>query len=79
MRADQELIPVPPQETLVAVGVFDGVHLGHSGLIKQLTTLAHSRNMLSCIVTFSNHPRTVVTPGFEVKYITDPKHRVKLL
>ena len=34
--------------------------------------------MLSCIVTFSNHPRTVVTPGFEVKYITDPKHRVKL-
>ena len=79
MRADQELIPVPPQETLVAVGVFDGVHLGHSGLIKQLTTLDHSRNMLSFIVTFSNHPRTVVTPGFEVKYITDPKHRVKLL
>ena len=79
MKADQELIPFPPKETLVAVGVFDGVHLGHSGLIKQLTALAHSKDMLSCIVTFSNHPRTVVTPGFEVKYITDPKYRVDLL
>ena len=27
MKADQELIPFPPKETLVAVGVFDGVHL----------------------------------------------------
>ena len=79
MKADQELIPIPSEETIVAVGVFDGVHLGHSGLIKQLTTLAHSHDMLSCVVTFSNHPRTVVTPGFELKYITDPKHRVELL
>ena len=79
MKADQELIPIPQKDTLVAVGVFDGVHLGHSSLINQLTTIAHSQNMLSCVVTFTNHPRTVVNPSFELQYITNPVHRVNLI
>ena len=79
MKVEQELPLTPNKDTIVAIGVFDGVHIGHRGLIRRLSEIAHQNNMLSSVVTFLNHPRTVINPAFEVKYITGPAERIHRL
>ncbi len=48
------------KNTVVTVGTFDGVHLGHRQIIKQLKEEAASVNGETLIITFHPHPRTVV-------------------
>ncbi|MBQ3917487.1 MAG: FAD synthase, partial [Bacteroidales bacterium] len=48
---------------VVATGFFDGVHLGHRQVIKQLVDAAKTRGDESVIVTFWPHPRTVLQDG----------------
>ncbi len=45
---------------VVATGFFDGVHLGHRSVIRQLVGEARSRGVRSVAVTFSPHPRAVL-------------------
>ena len=45
---------------VIATGFFDGVHLGHRSVIRQLVSAARERGMDSVIVTFSPHPRAVL-------------------
>ena len=45
---------------VVATGFFDGVHLGHRSVIRQLVDEARSRGVRSVAVTFSPHPRAVL-------------------
>jgi len=47
------------EETVVALGNFDGVHLGHQELIKRTVKAAEAANLKSAVFTFSNHPREV--------------------
>ena len=42
--------------SVVAVGVFDGVHLGHQRLLHQLLEMASSLQGIPTVVTFANHP-----------------------
>ena len=69
----------PKRETAITIGVFDGVHLGHRGLIQRTMNEASARGLLSVIVTFRNHPRTVLTPGFEPQYLTSLEQRLELI
>jgi len=46
--------------TVITVGSFDGVHLGHKAIFEKLTTSASSDNLTSVIVTFDPHPRKVL-------------------
>ena len=69
----------PEKNTVLAIGVFDGVHVGHQHLLKRLTDTTRQGAMLSGVITFANHPRTVITPGACVKYITSVKDRLALL
>lgn len=48
---------------VVATGFFDGVHLGHRLVIRQLVEAAAERGTASTIVTFWPHPRTVLQDG----------------
>lgn len=48
---------------VVATGFFDGVHLGHRQVIKQLVDAAKTRGDESVVVTFWPHPRTVLQDG----------------
>ena len=41
----------------VAIGNFDGVHLGHQRLLRAVTKEAHARGLASAVVTFEPHPR----------------------
>jgi len=46
----------------LAIGFFDGVHLGHQQIIRQTTTDARQHEASSLIVSFDRHPNTVVAP-----------------
>lgn len=69
----------PRRDTLVAVGVFDGVHRGHQHLIANLTELAASRSLLSGVVTFKTHPRSVLSPNTLMPRLTTIGERRRLL
>lgn len=80
MRIAQELAKLVPQrETLLAVGVFDGVHAGHRYLLENLKRQAKKKNLLSGVVTFNPHPQSVLHPYSQLPWLNDLKDRVKSL
>jgi riboflavin kinase/FMN adenylyltransferase len=50
------------RKVCLAIGFFDGVHLGHQQIIRQTTTDARQHEAASLIVSFDRHPNTVVAP-----------------
>ena len=68
----------PDRETVITIGVFDGVHQGHSHLLRRLIHMAQP-DYLPVALTFSNHPITVLQPGREVSFITTSEQKVNLL
>ncbi len=46
----------------IAIGNFDGMHLGHQALLKKLTETAKALNLTSAVMTFEPHPREFFTP-----------------
>lgn len=51
-----------PKRVCLAIGFFDGVHLGHQQIIRQTVADAESHEALAVVVTFDRHPNTVVAP-----------------
>ena len=68
----------PDRETVVTVGVFDGVHLGHCHLLQRLVQLSKP-HLQPTVLTFSNHPVTVLRPGAQVSYLTSPQQKASLI
>jgi riboflavin kinase/FMN adenylyltransferase len=80
MEIEQELANMGPQrETLLTIGVFDGVHAGHRYLLKTLQQQAAEKNLLSGVVTFNPHPQSVLHPHNQLLWLSDPEDRVKSL
>jgi riboflavin kinase/FMN adenylyltransferase len=77
MQIEQELAGVTPQgETLLTIGVFDGVHAGHRHLFRKLQERAAERNLLSGVVTFNPHPQSVLHPHSQLSWLTSLNDRV---
>ena len=68
----------PSKETVVTIGVFDGVHKGHRHLLRQVVEQAGDR-YIPTVVTFSNRPVTVLRPGTEPSYLTTLDQRIDLI
>jgi riboflavin kinase / FMN adenylyltransferase len=80
MQVDNELAQfLPPKETLLTIGVFDGVHLGHKFLISKLVNLAAQQNLLSGVITFRQHPRDLLSPKTKLLYLSTLAEREQLL
>ncbi len=80
MLVEEELAKYASQkETVITVGVFDGVHLGHKQLIAELMKQAGRKGMLSGIVTFRQHPEDLFNSKTKLPFLTDIKTRAKLL
>lgn len=62
----------------VAVGVFDGVHLGHQRLLQQLLEMASALESMPTVVTFANHPDQVLR-GEAPPLLVSVPHRLRLL
>ncbi len=71
--------PIPANDTVVTIGVFDGVHLGHQNLISKTKEEASSRELLSAVCTFRNDPLTVLKPDFKPRYIMGLDRRLELI
>ena len=66
-------------DSLVAIGVFDGVHLGHQALISRLVNSAHDSGRNAIVLTFHPHPDKVLDRVTERYYLTTPDQRAELL
>lgn len=78
MDIEQELASVSAQkETIVTVGVFDGIHAGHRYLLEKLRQQAADTSLLSAVVTFDPHPQSVLRPNKPVAYLTSLGDRIK--
>jgi riboflavin kinase/FMN adenylyltransferase len=62
IRASSELKPAG-RKVCLAIGFFDGVHLGHQQIIRQTLADARQREALALVITFDRHPNTVVAPS----------------
>ena len=47
-------------KTIITIGTFDGVHLGHSVILNRLNAIAQKTKMQSVLITFFPHPRHVL-------------------
>lgn len=63
----------------ITIGVFDGVHLGHQALIRQLREQARARDLVGGVVTLHPSPITVIRPDVRVLYITSLEERIELI
>jgi len=52
-----EMLSHSEQKTAVALGTFDGLHVGHKKVIEHLLEVCKEKNLRSVVYTFSNHPR----------------------
>lgn len=64
----------PQQNSVVAIGNFDGVHVGHQALLAQAR--AQAPDLPLVVVTFWPHPKSVIRPGTEPPLLTDLPERI---
>ena len=70
---------VAEKPTVVTIGTFDGVHLGHQKIIAQITTAAQEKDCDSLVLTFFPHPRMVLQEGTEMKQLNTIDEKTALL
>ncbi len=56
-------LPPGKHKVCLAIGFFDGVHLGHQQILRQTVTDARQHEAIPLAITFDRHPNTVVAPG----------------
>jgi riboflavin kinase/FMN adenylyltransferase len=76
---DLRACPAPAHGTVVTIGAYDGVHLGHRALIGRVRQMAADLGCHSAVVTFDRHPATVVRPESAPKLLTDLEQKLELL
>ena len=80
MRIERELEQAHiDRDSVLTIGVFDGVHRGHQSLISKVIAEADARGAVSGVVTFRNHPDSVLNPNFQPQYITSVEERIRLI
>ncbi|MGP1441154.1 MAG: bifunctional riboflavin kinase/FAD synthetase [Anaerovoracaceae bacterium] len=67
------------ERTVVALGNFDGIHMGHRALITEAVRISAERGLKSAIFTFSNHPKNVMSGETVVKNILYEDEKVALI
>jgi len=66
-------------DTALAIGKFDGVHLGHQQLIHELATQSEEHALAPVVVTFDRHPNHVLSPENVPLPIVGPTQKAKLI
>lgn len=65
--------------SVVTIGTFDGVHIGHKKIIKRLIKIAKQENLQAVVLTFFPHPRMVVQNDTTIKMLNTIDEKTKLL
>ena len=67
----------PSKKTIVTIGTFDGVHVGHQKIVEQLVAASKTDN--SVLLTFFPHPRMVLQKDNSIKLINTIAERIEIL
>ena len=78
-RFPASLLPRLPNGSTVTVGSFDGVHLGHRAVLREIARRATAAGRASVLVTFDPHPLEVVNPGAAPPLLTTGPERLEIL
>lgn len=65
--------------SVLTIGAYDGVHLGHQAIIREVRRQAAEMGALSVVVTFDRHPAAVVRPESAPRLLTDLDQKLELL
>ncbi len=72
-------LPTDLPPSILTIGNFDGVHVGHTHLLSTLAAQASQAELQSAVYTFSNHPSQVLSPKNPKPLIVSPLHKQRLL
>ncbi len=67
------------KKPVVAIGVFDGIHLGHAALIRKVVTRAQEIKGTPAVVTFFPHPVQVLNKKVDISLLVSLNHRLHLI
>ncbi|WP_425076202.1 bifunctional riboflavin kinase/FAD synthetase [Psychroserpens sp. S379A] len=65
--------------SVITIGTFDGVHIGHQKIIERLVNVGQNKNLESVVLTFFPHPRTVLQKDANIKLLNTIDERKELL
>jgi riboflavin kinase / FMN adenylyltransferase len=76
---DGDPCPEPANGSVVTIGAYDGVHLGHRAVISEVRRRAAEEGRRSAVVTFDRHPAQVIRPDSAPLLLTDLDQKLELL
>ena len=76
---DGSSVPDHVVGTACSIGVYDGVHLGHQELLRQLRARAAADGLATAVITFDRHPALVTRPQNAPKLLTTLDQKLELL
>ncbi len=68
-----------PVSSVVTVGTFDGIHLGHQKLINKVLSISKTENLRSIVLTFNPHPRIILNNDSNISLLTTKTEKNKIL
>jgi riboflavin kinase/FMN adenylyltransferase len=77
--ADSDPCPELPSGSIVTIGAYDGVHVGHQAVVAEVRARAAAQGCASVVVTFDRHPAQVVRPENAPLQLTDLSQKLDLL
>lgn len=80
MQIYQDFLEVGHNDnTIITLGTFDGIHLGHKEIIEAVVQKAAKFGSRSLLITFSPHPRKVISVGNEIKLLSTLSEKKKII
>ena len=73
----QEEVPTGVRGSIISIGNFDGLHLGHQSLLRRLRAHAQRRQVPATVITFDPHPRTLLQPETTEPLLTTLPERIR--
>ena len=67
------------ESVVLALGFFDGLHIGHQAVIQEALQLAHQGSASVCVVTFDAPPRAVLQPESHVQLLETRQGKIRKL
>lgn len=67
------------RQTVLTLGTFDGIHLGHQQIIKRVLKCSEENKLRNLIITFHPHPRKVINPEMQLKLLTTNEEQISIL
>ncbi len=68
-----------PKKTILTLGTFDGVHIGHKKILEKVIQHTHDETYESLVLTFFPHPRMILQERSEIKLLNTISEKIDLL